>query len=473
MLKKIYKFMIMVILLIFIFSGESCYAKEGYKIWNNDISTVNNNKTWTIIFNKDIDSKSAKNSIKVYEQGSNTSLNVNIINTSTGTIQVSPVNSYEEGRQYVLVVDSGLKSIEGKELNEGVKYNFIVGKNALKSPIDIENYSQYYNALKDALYGYADTLILNVSNYNKDVYKLDVINKILIDYPDLRARYSGAASNVEYLNSAKITISFRYTDTKENLIEKENAVQKKVSEIIGNLITSDMKDYEKELVLHDYVVNNTKYDERAYTGNMPKDSYTAYGALINGVGVCQGYADAMDRLLRAVGIECSMVIGDANNGTEWIGHAWNIVKIQGQYYQLDSTWDDPVTRDGLNRLSHSYFNITDDQIGKNHRWNKDDYEKCTSTEYSFDNLNVIEKDINGNDIKVVNNYNDFYSIVEEVLSQGGNSVSLKILNYESSKYNITQTLNKICRKYNIFEGVTITTYTDEISGAKYVIIVRG
>ncbi|WP_333886743.1 transglutaminase domain-containing protein [Clostridium sp.] len=473
MLKKIYRFMIIGILFIFIFSGESCYAAGEYKIWNdNNISTVNNKKAWTITFNKDIDSDSAKNFIKIYEQGSTIPLNVNIINSSTGTIQVSPVSSYEAGRQYVLVVDSGLKSVEGNELNKGVKYNFTVEKNNLKTPIDVENYSQYYNALKDALYSYADTLILNVSNYDKNQYNLDVINKILVDFPDLRARYSGATSNVEYVNPVKVTIGFKYTDTKENLIEKENDVQKKVSEIIGNLITSDMEDYEKELVLHDYVVNNTKYDERAYTGNMPKDSYTAYGVLINGIGVCQGYADAMDRLLRAAGIESSMVIGDANNGTEWIGHAWNIVKIQGQYYQLDSTWDDPVTNDGLNRLSHSYFNITDDEIAKNHRWNKDDYPECTSTEYSFDNLNVVEKDIHGNDIKVVNNYNDFYSVVEEALSQGGKSVSLKILDYDSGKYNITQTLNRICRKYNIWEGVTITTYSDEISGAKYVIIVR-
>ncbi|BAH06956.1 transglutaminase domain-containing protein [Clostridium kluyveri] len=473
MFKKIYKFMIIGMLVILLFCGKKCYAAEEYKIWNNNsISTVSDKKSWTITFNKDIDLDSARNFIKVYEQGSSTPLEVNIVNTSSDTIQVSPISSYAEGKQYVLVIDSGLKSVEGKELNEGVKYNFTVQKSNSNNSIDIENYSQYYNALKDALHNYEDTLILNISNYDKDKYNLDVINKILIDYSDLRTRYSGAASNVEYTSPTKVTINFKYTDTKENLIEKEKIVQQKVSEIIDTLITSDMEDYQKELVLHDYVVNNSKYDERAYKGNMPEDSYTAYGVLINGVGVCQGYADALDRLLMAAGVECRMVIGDANNGTEWIGHAWNIVKIQGEYYQLDSTWDDPVISDGSNRLSHSYFNITDDQIAKNHRWNTDDYPECTSTEYSFDNLNVVEKDVYGNDIKVVDNYNDFYSAVEEVLSQGENSVSVKILNYNSSEYDITQILNEICKKYNISEGVTITTYSDEISGAKYVVIVK-
>ncbi len=414
--KKICKFMITGMLVILLFSSESCYAAGEYRIWNNSISTVSSNKIWTITFNRDIDLDSAKNSIKIYEQDTSTPLEVNIINTSQDTVQVSPANSYVEGKDYVLVIDSSLKSIDGKVLNQGVKYNFTVEKNSSQSPADIESYSQYYNVIKSALDNYEDTLILNISNYDKDTYSLDVINKILIAYPNLRARYLSAASNIEYTSPTKVTINFKYADTKENLIKKEEVVQEKVDKIVSTLITSDMKDYEKELVLHDYVVNNTKYDERAYVGNIPEDSYTAYGVLIDGVGVCQGYADAIDRLLIAAGVECKMVIGDANNGTEWIGHAWNIVKIQGEYYQLDSTWDDPVTSDGSNRLSYSYFNITDDQIAKNHRWNTDDYPECTSTEYSFDNLDVIEKDAYDNDIKVVDNYNDFYSAVEEALS---------------------------------------------------------
>ncbi|MFL0196796.1 transglutaminase domain-containing protein [Clostridium sp. WILCCON 0269] len=473
MFKKICKFMITGMVVILLFSGESCYAAGEYRIWNNSsISAVSSNKIWTITFNRDVDLDSAKNSIKIYEQDTSTPLEVNIINTSSNTVQVSPVSSYVEGKDYVLVVDSSLKSIDGKELTQGVKYNFTVEKNSSQSPADIESYSQYYDAIKSALDNYEDTLILNIGSYDKDTYSLDVINKILIDYPDLRARYLSAASNIEYTSPVKVTINFKYIDTKENLIKKEEAVQEKVDKIISTLITSDMKDYEKELALHDYVVNNTKYDERAYTGNMPEDSYTAYGVLMNGVGVCQGYADAMDRLLIAAGVECRMVIGDANDGNEWIGHAWNIVKIQGEYYQLDSTWDDPVTSDGSDTLSHSYFNITDDQIAKDHRWDRDDYPECTSTKYSFDNLNVTEKDVYGNDIKVADNYNDFYSAVEEALSQGEKSVSVKILNYDSSKYNISQILNTICRKYNISDEITVTTYPDEISGAKYVTIVE-
>lgn len=396
MFKRLYKFVIINIFIILLFFNESCYAAGQYIVWNNVISSVNSNKIWTIIFNKDVDIESAKNSIKIYEQGINIPLKVNILNGSSNTLQISPIDSYTAGKEYELVVDSSLKSVYNNQLKEGVKYNFTVDRNIHQSTIDIANYSQYYDVIKSALDNYEDNLVLNISNYDKDTYSLDVINKILIDYPNLRSRYSGALSNIEHGIPTKVTINLKYTDTKENLINKEKAIKEKVSEIISTLITSDMKDYEKELVLHDYVVNNTRYDERLNTEDIPQDSYTAYGVLINGVGVCQGYADAIDRLLNAAGVECRMVIGDAYNGTKWVGHAWNIVKIQEQYYNLDSTWDDPITNDNSNRLYHSYFNVTDDELSKNHRWNAQDYPKCDSEDYSFHNLNITEKNGYGN-----------------------------------------------------------------------------
>ncbi len=154
-----------------------------------------------------------------------------------------------------------------------------------------------------------------------------------------------------------------------------------------------MKDYQKELALHDYVVNNAKYDQRDENGGIPDDSYNAYGILIDGVGVCQGYADAMYRLLKAAGIENIMVIGQANNGSGLIGHAWNIVKIQGKYYNLDSTWDDPVTDNGTNVLSHLYFNITDKQLSVDHKWNESNYPSCNSTDYSYSKIVSLQKNI--------------------------------------------------------------------------------
>jgi transglutaminase/protease-like cytokinesis protein 3 len=147
-----------------------------------------------------------------------------------------------------------------------------------------------------------------------------------------------------------------------------------------------MSDYEKELALHDYLVNNCKYDPRVLAGNIPDssdDTYNAYGALINGTAVCQGYADAMYRLLKAVGIENMMVLGTVSDGVQTVDHAWNIVKIGGQCYQLDSTFDDPSYKDGGSHPTHDYFNVTDDFLSRDHTWDKSKYPVCNSSEYTY------------------------------------------------------------------------------------------
>jgi len=472
--KKIRKFIAIAVVCGVLLLGKNCYAAENYKIWNNDAtSNVDNNKIWTISFNKDVDINSAKSSIKVYEQDNNQSVAVNVVGSKSDVVQVSPENPYTSGEKYVLVVGNNLKSTDGKQLNQGVKYNFTVNEQSNSNgEILIENYTQYYNAVKDVLSNYKDTLVLNISNYDRNTYNLGVIDKILKDNPNLRDWYSSAGSNVEGSNPTKMTINFKYDDTKENLIKKENEIQQKVTQIVSNVTNSQMKDYQKELALHDYVVNNTEYDQRADTGNMPDDSYTAYGVLVNKTAVCQGYADAMDRLLTAVGIECKMVIGQANDGDEWISHAWNIVKIQGQYYQLDSTWDDPVTNDGSDILSHSFFNITDSQISKNHQWDKSDYPECNSTDYSFDKLNVTEKDSYGNNIEVVDNYSDFYNVLKSYLISKQKSFSIKILNFNSTQYNVAKTLKQIVTKYSIYGDYSLTYYSDEISGAEVFTIIK-
>jgi len=176
--------------------------------------------------------------------------------------------------------------------------------------------------------------------------------------------------------------TIRASVTVENIkIEDRDAyLNKKVNEIISKIITPGMTDLQKELAIHDYIVNNTEYNT---TPGITFDSagnakltpnfnvvFTAYGVLINGTGVCEGYADAANILLNKAGIESRMIYGMANGGNGVEPHSWNIVKISGEYYHLDVTWDD-------GSRSYDYFNLTDDQIAKDHTWDKEQYPACT------------------------------------------------------------------------------------------------
>lgn len=341
----------------------------------------------------------------------------------------------------------------------------------LSNGIEVKDYKSFYNTVKEAMLHYNSTLTIYVASYDKSIYNPDVVKKVLMDNPELKGNFSKYDLKVaKTLFSARLIFNFKYYESKAVIEGREKAVQDKVKEIVGKIIKKDMKDYEKEAALHDYIVNNTKYDVRFDKGNMPKESYTAYGVLIKGEGVCQGYAQAMDRLLNACGIENMMVTGEADNGKGWIGHAWNIVKIGGQYYHLDTTWDDPVTENGADKLRYSYFNVTDKQIAQNHKWNRSDYPVCDSDDYSFNKLNLTEKDSNGNIIIAVKNYKAFYEEIKKALAAGRTAVTYRIIEYDDHPNNIKYWIESAYKDLNKSGKYSVYYYKDDMLGCAYVTV---
>lgn len=159
---------------------------------------------------------------------------------------------------------------------------------------------------------------------------------------------------------------------------KVAAVYNKAKDIVNNITNTNMSDLEKEIAIHEYVVKNTAYDYDNYINEVvPKDSYTAYGALIIGRAVCQGYADVMKLLLNLAGIEAQVVVGYAGEP-----HAWNLVKIEGEYYHVDATWDDPVP-DAGDKVRYTYFNLSDERMSKDHEWNRNRYRTSTSEKFQY------------------------------------------------------------------------------------------
>lgn len=91
--------------------------------------------------------------------------------------------------------------------------------------------------------------------------------------------------------------------------------------------------------IHDYIVDNLSYDETISKDNI----YNLYGALANKECVCEGYAKALKYLLDEAGVDNVIVIGTGTNSKgQTENHAWNYAAIDGNWYAIDSTWDDPV-----------------------------------------------------------------------------------------------------------------------------------
>ena len=122
------------------------------------------------------------------------------------------------------------------------------------------------------------------------------------------------------------------------------------------------------LWLHDWLIYNADYD-------CTYSRYTADGVLLHGTGVCDSYTRAYILLLQQFGIESLRLTSDPMN------HAWNLVKIDGQWCHIDVTWDDPIDENGHGGYeNHKYFGLTDARMGGDHTWDRSDpsYPPCTS-----------------------------------------------------------------------------------------------
>jgi hypothetical protein len=145
--------------------------------------------------------------------------------------------------------------------------------------------------------------------------------------------------------------------------EQTADVRSRSRTILAALLKKGMTDVQKERAIHDWVVRNVAYGQSP--GNI---SYTAYGALTEKKAVCEGYVLLMHRLLTDAGITSRIVEGKAGGGA----HAWNLVKLDGRWYHLDATWDDP-TPDRGDQVSYFYFNVTDSLLARDHVWKKESY----------------------------------------------------------------------------------------------------
>lgn len=158
---------------------------------------------------------------------------------------------------------------------------------------------------------------------------------------------------------------------------KAKQLYETIKQILDSQISPSMSDYEKELVLHDYLVTNCKYSSIAIQ-SAESDIYRAYGALVNGDAVCNGYAEALQLLFMCAGLNSQFVTGTADG----IDHAWNLVELDGKWYHLDATWDDPVPDQGGDPL-HPYFNVTDEIMEESHVWKKEDYPAANDMDYNY------------------------------------------------------------------------------------------
>ena len=220
--------------------------------------------------------------------------------------------------------------------------SFTVSNDVVNKLNKIHTYDEYYKYFYNEAPNYLDIL---ASEVIKHTGKSDEGDYIKWQYG---AMHSHGRTNPDNSNEVQITMK---PDYYSNALQ-ENKTNIAVKHALANLNLKNKNNYQKCKIIYNYICRNVTYDNAHVNNKSYKIKYSAYGAIINKTAVCQGISNLMYRMLLAEGIDCRIVTSD--------NHAWNIVKIDGKYYNCDATWDLATENNGVAR--YDYFLISNNTM---------------------------------------------------------------------------------------------------------------
>ena len=229
---------------------------------------------------------------------------------------------------------------------------------------------------------------------------------------------------------------------------KDYSAEYMAQTIVDCIITDSMSDFEKAITIHDWLTFNLDYDH-TFT------NYHVKEALRDRTCVCQGYAEAFEMMAEMAGLEASFVGGTGiNSKGELESHAWNQVKVDGTWYNVDVTWDDPSNGAGKDPDDHSgnrydYFLVSKTELSKDHT--ADDYhEGEKSCPQTYDRVKILKYAANSGlygDVVFVQNTDDANTAIKKYMDANKTSAMLWI--YDTS---ITDS-NKAAYLQNFIAGL--------------------
>ncbi|MCD3350085.1 transglutaminase-like domain-containing protein [Clostridium botulinum] len=343
--------------------------------------------------------------------------------------------------------------------------------------IELNQPEQFDKVVKEAVKQLKSnfTVVVPYSEYKK--YNFNNFNNIMVelggqDYGKPGVRTGGGSVSI-INDKIPITVHLSYRRDVDEVKNQRQATEAAVKRIVKEVVKDDMTSVEKELALHDYVVKHADYNMEGLKKN-PADleDHSAYGVLVLGKGVCESYAKAMHLLLNEAGIECKYATGYKKNkdGSQGGGHAWNIVKLDNEWYNLDATWDDPVS-DRVGRsdkdvvvspVIHTYFNVTDDIFDKDHirgEYEQKNYPKANGTKYSYDNLDVDEFMNDGTKVPKVTSKEELIEQVKEAMKNKKTVLYVRLKGLKMTQQELMNELGKVLDG-NIYKSYGVSP-TDE------------
>lgn len=220
----------------------------------------------------------------------------------------------------------------------------------ISNKIELINFIYY--ALNSGISSTERYIDRRYSNYQNDIDMLTINNgegfKETISLLNNFVHPYNSSNNIKLTYGGDYTIGISINKAYSN--DDIAAINEIVDKVIKEKLNNNMPTREKIKIIHDYIIDNAEYDKLKYENknDTTYKSNTAYGVLVQGYGTCNGYADAM-----AIFLDKLNIINYKISNSE---HIWNLVYLDGKWYHLDLTWDDPISDVNINR--DTYFLIT-------------------------------------------------------------------------------------------------------------------
>ena len=210
---------------------------------------------------------------------------------------------------------------------------------------------------------------IDVSQFDITLEELNELFYTMLDRGDLPWYTERRYFNYEYDEQTLQALSFEPKLLPASQYDRA-FYQQRLEEILGECVIDGMEPWQIALSVHDYLIVHGYYDESL-------NDRTGYDLLDSGRTVCTGYTEVYRELMNLAGIPCVSVVSDP------MLHTWNLVQLDGNWYHVDVTWDDP-TPDSYGRARHEFFLLTDEEISAvddpHYDWETDI--TCTDTAYS-------------------------------------------------------------------------------------------
>lgn len=243
----------------------------------------------------------------------------------------------------------------------------------------------WYGEIEQALGEMTDTVKLSTEPIGQGLDEQDIdriFQCVLIDHPEIF--YTTGYTYTKYSRGDRtvgIDFAGTYSLPREEAVNKAEEIRERASEWLSD-IPSDASEYDKVKAVYEKIIFSTDYDLNA------SDNQNIASVFLGNSSVCQGYAKATQYLLNHLGVMCTLVQGTVDTGE---AHAWNLVRVDGDYYYVDTTWGDASYRmeDGsgqqeLPEINYDYLCVTTQELLRTHRIESvAAMPECTATQANY------------------------------------------------------------------------------------------